>query len=113
MARAGEILELAARIAVAMPRNLHFLGKNSEGNYTLDSKIVEAVPIGKIKITELDFEDFGHRKARRAIRREITTAALAEPAYRTVNAVYIMRKNGTMEKGEDKTWYQPMMIKYE
>ena len=101
---------LAGRVAIRCPMEYPFLKKDFQGRYTLDDKVVDAVPVGERKTIDLDLNG-NHTK--REIKVEMTWAAFTKSAYRKVYAVYIMGKNGTMEKGKDTTWYQPMMIKYE
>lgn len=111
-ARTGKILELAGRALVRRPVQFPFVKKDVWGRYTLDGRVVEASPVGEIMKLELELNG---NNTKHKIRMAMTVAALSDKGF-DANAVYIMGKNGTMhygKDGKDKTWYQPLRLKYE
>jgi len=109
--KAAKTKELIAWMIFGKPMNFYFLGKNAQsGLYTLDGKIVEAVPVGGIRITKISLDN---EEVKREIRGAMTKSRLNEPGF-NANAVYIRRKNGVMKyyNGGDITQYQPLRIEH-
>lgn len=105
-----KIFGLAAWIILERPMKFYFLDKDiSTGSYLLNGKAVHAVPIGEVRETELEFEDFNNRKTKDTIGREMTEARFYEPGF-GANAVYIRQKRGSMIKEKDITQYQPLYV---
>lgn len=91
------------------PMNFYLLEKNADGEYTLDKKIVEVVPIKGVR-DDVDLE-LSNRETEREIRAAMTRFKLTREGS-DANAFYIRKMNRAKKiyRGGDKAQYQPLRI---
>jgi hypothetical protein len=111
MTRTKDLIDLVTWVVFGKPMNFYFLEKDGVSkSYTLDEKVVNAVPIGDVRETKLELTD---GETRYGIRDAMTRARFNERGF-NANAVYIRKKNGTVHyDGGDVAQYQPLRIEHE